>query len=90
MSGPSSSIADRKALLLARAELDRLRVVVAVHEVRSVVAPGGSLGGRRPLAAIIVQIAAPLFGMTRLARWMRIASVVMIAIRVARDWRHAR
>jgi hypothetical protein len=85
--------ADRKALLVARAELDRARISLALHDVRAIVAPPPApdrVEGYRSKAKWLLGVALPLFGMTRLARWLRIASLGMIAYRAARNWRDFR
>ena len=82
-------IQDRKALLAARALFDRAQMTVAVHDVRSVVAlPGAGLRGpfARGGAALLVGLAAPLVGPSRLGRWLRIASYGLAAWRIARSW----
>jgi hypothetical protein len=85
-----AEIADRKALLAARAELDRARVTLAVHEVKAIVfpPPGAAHGGVvRPAAAMLVGLIGPTLGMSRFRRWLRIASWAVAAWRVARNWR---
>ena len=82
--------AEARALLAMRAELDRTRVTLAVYEIRRILAPGGDAGriaGNRPLAAILVRLAGPLVGLSRLGRWLRFASLALFAVRVAREWR---
>ena len=64
-----ATIADRKALLVTRAQLDRARMTLAVHEIKAIVcpAPGAARSAAlRPTAAMIVGFAAPLLGMTPL------------------------
>ena len=88
-----ASIADRKALLVTRAQLDRARMTLAVHEIKAVAfpAPGAARSAAlRPTAAMIVSFAAPLLGMTRFARWVRFGSLALTAFRIARGWRSRR
>jgi hypothetical protein len=83
-------IADRKALLSARALFDRAQMTVAVYDVRTAIAPpDASLRGpfARGGAALLVGLAAPLVGASRLGRWLRIASYGLAAWRIARNWR---
>ena len=86
-------IKDRKALLEARALFDRAQMTLAIHDVRSVIAPPGS-GFRGPTAhsgaALLVGAMAPIFGARRLGRWLRIASWTLAAFRIARNWRAMR
>lgn len=82
--------AERKAFLVARGELDRAQILLAVHEIRAIVAPPPSaerLVRLRPAATALVAIAGPLFGLRRLSRLLRLASLAVLAVRVARGWR---
>jgi len=82
--------AERKALLATRAELDRQRVALAVHEIKAIVAPssvGDRVDSALPIAATIISLMGPLVGRHRLARWLRVASFTLVAIRLARNWR---
>lgn len=89
MSGRLAPVAERKALLATRAELDRARVALAMHGVRAIVAPTPStesLTRAKPLAAILVGLAGPLVGMPRLARWLRVGALALAAYRIAQNW----
>jgi len=82
--------ADRKALLMVRAELDRQRVALAMHEIKAIVAPssvGDRVDSARPIAAAAISLMGPLVGRRRLALWLRVASFALVAIRLARNWR---
>jgi hypothetical protein len=91
VSRPSAAeLAERKALLATRAELDRARLALAVYEVRAIVSPPrdeGRVAGARPLASVLVGLLGPVAGRPRLARWLRIASIALAALRIARNWR---
>ena len=81
---------ERKALLATRAEFDRARLTLAVHEIKAIVSPRSEadrVGSARTLAATLVALLGPFAGAPRLARWLRIASLALVAMRVARDWR---
>jgi hypothetical protein len=85
-----AAIADRKALLAARAELDRVKITLAVHEIKGIVDPtpsGERMAAVRPAAAMLVGFAGPLLGMPRLARWLRFVSIALTTFRVIRGWR---
>jgi hypothetical protein len=85
-------IADRKALLVTRADLDRTRITLAAREIRSLVVPRATaarVAAWRPRAAMLIAVAAPLVGMRRLSRLVRVASYAMLAIRLARNWRRS-
>jgi len=85
--------AEKKALLTTRAELDRHRLMLAVHEVKGIVSPE-SVADRaesiRPLASTILSVLGPFAGAHRLSRWLRYASFGMTALRIMRDWRRPR
>jgi len=90
---PRSLQAERKALLKARAEFDRTRVAFAVSEIRAVVSPPqdpSRMARMRPGASMLIGMMAPVFGATRVARWLRFASMAMMAFRVARNWNRSR
>jgi hypothetical protein len=85
--------AERKALLAVRAELDRQRVALAVHEIKAIVVPssvGDRVDSARPVAATVISLMGPLVGRRRLALWLRGASFALVAIRLARNWRDRR
>ncbi len=81
---------DRKALLAARAALDRARLTLALHEIKAIVAPPPSparVARLRPTAATLITVVAPLLGFRRLARFLRLASIALVALRIVRGWR---
>lgn len=86
----SSVRAERKALLATRAELDRQRVTLAVHELKSIVSPS-SVADRaesvRPLAGTVIALMGPIVGPYRLKRWLRYASLTLVGLRLVRSWR---
>lgn len=82
--------AERKALLVAQARLDRTRLALATQEIRSLVVPGTSAATRaamRSKATLLVAAALPILGSKRLRRLARFASYTLMAIRVVRNWR---
>jgi len=88
-----ASVADRRSLLATRAELDRTRLSLAMHEVRAIVVPPpdpARAAAVRPAVAMLIGLAVPAVGVSRLGRWLRIASIALAAWRVARDWRARR
>jgi hypothetical protein len=83
------AIAERKALLATRAELDRARVTLAMHSLRDIVSPAPSaesLARAKPAAATLVALGGAFLGMPRLARWLRVGSLALAAYRIARSW----
>ena len=89
----AGAIADRRALLATRAELDRTRMTLAIHEVKAMVAPPpdpARAAAVRPMVSLLVGLVAPAVGVSRFGRWLRIASWALAAWRVARNWRMSR
>ena len=83
-------LADRKALLVARAELDRARVMLAFHEIKTVVAPGSPTDRTtryRSAAALLIGVLRPAIGNSRFARVTRVAWIALAALRIARSWK---
>jgi MFS superfamily sulfate permease-like transporter len=87
----SEALARRKSLLVAQSHLHRLQAGMAWHNVKEIVAPthlapvrGGHV---RSLAATLVGIAVPIFGMSRLGRIVRAVSIGAMVLRVVRGLR---
>jgi hypothetical protein len=81
---------ERKALIAARADLERARMMLALHEIKAVVGPASAsdrVSRMRPVAAMLVGLVGPIAGTTRTARWLRIAWFALVALRVARNWK---
>lgn len=96
MSGRLPGLAERKRLLLARAELGRIQIRQAGHEARSLLAPLSRFAPVarrreatriRPLALALTAAAVPLLGAARLARLLRIAGTGIAVLRLARRLR---
>ena len=86
----ADKLAARKGLIAAQADLARIELALAWHDVRAAIAPP-SAGERstsvRRMAAILIAIATPLLGRTRFARTQRFASVGLAAFRAIRTLR---
>jgi hypothetical protein len=86
----AARLADRKALLVTRADLDRTRLALAAREIRTYVLPKRNVARvaeLRPKAALIVAFAAPFIGLRRFARIVRFASYALAGIRLVSHWR---
>jgi hypothetical protein len=83
----------RKALLASRAELERMQLALALHDLRTRVRPTTPARprGRRPgmVAAAVVGLGVPLLGRARLSRMLRGVSLALSVWRVVRNWRGA-
>ena len=90
MTKPHIDLVERKALLVTRAELDRARVLLAIREIKNVVAPVSTAERAtryRPVAAMLMGVLGPTMGASRLANWLRAGWIVLAAIRVLRTLR---
>ena len=90
MSAKLDELAARKALLVARLRLERLQVALHAGELREAVRPAGLIGGAiaKPAAAVaLVEAIAPLFGLRKFAYWVRIGSIAVALIGIARKWK---
>ena len=90
MTTKSQDLAARKELLTAQADLARVQLALAWHDMRSSILPSSEaplFTGTHKAAAFIVGIAAPLIGRTRFARVLRYASIAMGIFRAVRSLR---
>jgi len=90
MSSRHVELAERRALLVARAELERAQLTLAVHDLRRAIAPPPSpeaAARGRSIAARLLRFAVPVLGATRAGRWLRFASIGLTVYRIARGWR---
>lgn len=87
----ATELADRRARLVAMAELQRMQALLAWHDVRSVVSPprAPSTPGSRAfgIASKLLLVAIPILGVGKMRRVMRYASLGMMAFRAFRSWR---
>jgi MFS superfamily sulfate permease-like transporter len=83
--------ARRKSLLVAQSHLHRLQAAMAWHEVKEAVVPTRpppERGDRaRSIAATLVGVAVPLFGIARLGRLMRMLTIGTMVMRIVRGFR---
>ena len=83
--------ARRKSLLAAQAHLQRIQARMAWHDVREIIAPPHLAPARgshvRSIAAVLIGIAVPVFGLPRLGRILRTFSIGMMIMRVVRALR---
>ena len=87
-------IARRKSLLAAQAHLQRIQARLAWHDVVEVISPAHLAPARgdrvRSIAAVLMGIAIPVFGLPRLGRILRSFSIGMMIMRVLRGLRTRR
>jgi hypothetical protein len=86
--------ARRKSLLAAQAHLQRIQARMAWHDVMEVVTPPHLTPARgdraRSIAAMLIGIAVPVFGLPRMGRILRFLSIGMMIMRVVRGLRSKR
>ena len=90
MSARLDELEQRKNLLVARLQLQRLELTLHAGELRDSLRPKRLIGGSiaQPAALIaLLETLGPLFGLRRLARWARVAGVAFVAFRIVRNWR---
>jgi hypothetical protein len=79
MSARMDELAARKSLLVAQLRLQRMEFALHAGDVRSSLRPAGLIGSA----------VAPVFGLQRYARWVRLASIAFAVTRIARKWRQS-
>src|SRR4029453_9893654 len=90
VSAPGVDLAERKALLVTRTELDRARIMLAAREIRAIVAPASPVepaARYRPVSAMLMSVLGPTVGTSRLGSWLRVAWIALAALRVLRTLR---
>jgi hypothetical protein len=84
-------LSERRARLVAQAELQRMQALLAWHDVRTVVSPPRppSTPGSRAfsIASKVLAVAIPVLGIGKLRRALRYVSLGMMAMRAFRSWR---
>ena len=85
------ALARRKSLLVAQSHLHRLQASMAWHEVKQVVSPprlAPERGDRaRSIAAMLIGVAVPVLGLSRLGRIMRMLTIGTMLMRIVRGLR---
>ncbi len=89
-----AALVQRKALLMAKAGIDRVQLATAMHDIGDQLRPKAvlqSAGGRSGLlATAVIGLGIPLLGRTRLSRTLKTVSIAMTALRVFKNWRNLR
>ncbi len=78
-------LATRKALLVARTDLERIDLALAVRDLADAFEPhpvAGRLGRMHPIIARVIRLAIPLFGASRLGLLARALSIGLVAFRL--------
>jgi hypothetical protein len=80
----------KRELLIAQAEFDRLKLAMAVHDLRAVARPPIAAAARSAAhasAARLIGLALPILGFARAGRAVRALSIGLSIYRVLRGWR---
>jgi hypothetical protein len=80
----------KKQLLIAQAEFDRLKLAIAVHDVRRIVRPAFESSSRpatHSLASRMLGFVLPVVGASRLGRVVRALSIALSIYRLVRGSR---
>jgi hypothetical protein len=87
MSQRRVDLIEKKALLVTQAELDRARILLAVREIKGIVAPVSSAeraARYRPAAAMLMGVLGPTVGSSRLGNILRFAWIALATLRLFR------
>jgi hypothetical protein len=79
----------RKAQLVARCDLERLRLQFSLKQMRQTVtgpSSGSPAAWTAPVAATLLSFALPTLGVQRLSRYVRLLSLAVTAYRIASQW----
>lgn len=83
-------LAARKQLLIAQAEFDRLKVALAVHDVRRIIRPSvdrGRHAAATSAASRVLGFALPVLGASHAGRIVRALSIALSVYRFLRGMR---
>jgi hypothetical protein len=86
----SDELAERKARLIAQADLQRMQALLAWQMTRSIVAPPAAetrSRGSRAVAATLIGFSLPFMGAGRMRRMVRAVSIGITVLRALRAWR---
>ncbi len=89
MSGPLD-LDERRDRLVATADLERLRLGVAWHDVRNAIAPPSDPRRLRPFVLRTIGFALPLLGYRRMGKTLRMLAIGVAVWRTVTAWRNVR
>ncbi|CAG0971136.1 hypothetical protein BURK1_01229 [Burkholderiales bacterium] len=85
-----TDLAEKRARLVAAADLERLKLGLAWHDVRTAIAPPADASRRarvRPYVMRAVGLALPILGYRRMGRTLRTAAAALSIWRAMNAWR---
>lgn len=86
---PTGEYAQRKALLIAKADLERLKLRYAVKEIKHTIQPPSHAAPAKwvqPVATTVMTLALPSFGTQRIHHILQVASTALLAYRIFNKW----
>jgi hypothetical protein len=86
----ASDLAARKALLIAQADYDRMKLTLAANDLRRIVRPTIDMDQHpraRSTAARVLRFAIPVLGVTRAGGLLRAFSIALALYRIVRSLR---
>ena len=86
----AADLAERRARLVAAADLERLKIGLAWRDVRHAIAPAPDVSRRsrfRPYVVGAIRYGLPLLGIRRMGRLLRVAGTALVIWRATRAWR---
>lgn len=89
MSG-AADLDERRVRLVAAADLERLKLGVAWHDVRAAIAPSPDARRLRPFVLRTIGFALPLLGYRRMGKTLRMVAVGVAVWRTLTAWRRIR
>ena len=86
---PSGEYSQRKALLIAKADLERLKLRYALREMKQTISPAADTVRPKwaaPVAGTVLALALPALGLQRIQHIVRMASTALLAYRILSKW----
>ena len=86
----TTDLDERRVRLVAAADLERLKLGVAWHDVRTAIAPAPGPRRLRPFVLRTIGFALPLLGYRRMGKTLRMVAVGVAVWRTLTAWRRIR
>ncbi len=86
---PTGEYDQRKALLIAKADLERLKLRYAVKEIKQTIQPSSHTAPAKwvlPVANTVMALVLPSLGTQRMRHILQMASTALLAYRVFNKW----
>ena len=87
----ATDLGERRARLVAAADLERMKLELAWRDVKRAIAPAPDIGRRarvRPYVVRAVGFALPVLGFRRMGRLLRVGGAALAIWRASRAWRN--